>query len=82
MESPRREASLSTQKHSNSKNKCVKKVFEKLHFFNMLAHLLEFDKFSFRVARRSMAQSIARRLVESAIGTRQIRTSSKVACSR
>ena len=53
---------LSTQKHSNSKNKCVKKVFEKSHFFNMLALLLEFDKFPFRVARRSMAQSIARRL--------------------
>ena len=53
---------LSTQKHSNSKNKCVKKVFEKSHFFNMLALLLEFDTFPFRVARRSIAQSIARRL--------------------
>ena len=53
---------LSTKKHSNSKIKCVKKVFEKSHFFNMLRFLLEFDKFPFRVVRRSIAQSIARRL--------------------
>ena len=53
---------LSTQKQSNSKNKCVKKVFEKSHFFNMLRLLLEFDTFPFRVAGRSIAQTIARRL--------------------
>ena len=62
MESPQREASFEHKKHSNSKNKCVKKVFEKSKILNMLRFLLEFDKFPFRVVRRSMAQSIARRL--------------------
>ena len=38
------------------------KVFEKPHFFNMLRLLFYFDTFPVRVARRSIAQTIARRL--------------------